>query len=114
MDHDVLLERPPLAVSSNSPATLILNRQSINSDELTAQELGILVYICSIVTDSGKRPADLHIDPQVVIERFSEDEPLTILLALRELSKKGYFMQEDSLTLEILLHQQENHLAPVH
>jgi hypothetical protein len=86
--------------------SLSLSREQLQEQGLTAQELGIVVYIYSTLNYKDTEPG---IDFWDVLLRFSEDDPISLLISIKRLIKKGYLSDEPKLNKSMLELIKERH-----
>ena len=92
---------------------LILDRASIQTQELTARELGILVYAISIITDPKLSPPNRKVEIENLIDRFPEDNPISLVLAVKDLIKRNYLEEDPDLNLDLARLLQERYGQPM-
>lgn len=90
-------------------STLVLDRKNIADTKLTAQELGILIYIVSALSDPTTPEDERHLELWDVLLRFPEDDAISTLMAIKRLIKNGYLEDDPNLHAEILNIMQEKY-----
>ena len=90
---------------------LTLDRGSIQTQELTAQELGILIYAISVLTDSRRVPENRKVEIEDLILRFPEDDPISLILSVKKLIKRDYLEDDPTLDVDMVNLLQEKYGA---
>ena len=80
----------------------VLDRESIQTQELTAQELGILIYAISVFTDTSLPPEKRTVEIEDLIRRFPEDEPISLAMSVKRLTEKEYLEDDPRLDVDML------------
>lgn len=88
---------------------LTLDRGSIQTQELTAQELGILIYAISVLTDNRRLPENRKVEIADLILRFPEDNPISLVLSVKKLIERDYLEDDPALDVDMINLLQEKH-----
>ena len=87
----------------------VLDRESIQSQGLTAQELGILIYAISVFTDKRLPPEERTVEIKDLILRFPEDEPISLAMSVKRLTEKEYLEDDTKLDIDMVNLLQEKY-----